>query len=162
MRRRYLPAVAAAIALAVPAQALERCVVGQRVTVPGGAPGTVVAAAGADCTVKRDGAAAAEAWPARSVEPISPADVPADVAPAAGVDLGPGAYRCQYLVDDAPPLEFFDLIILDAATYADRDGRPGNYHREAHGIVFDSGPFAGRVRIAGPGNMFYLRCDPAP
>ncbi|RJF80761.1 hypothetical protein D3874_27115 [Oleomonas cavernae] len=94
------------------------------------------------------------------------AEVPADLPPAQGVDLGPASYRCSY----AAGYSVIDLIIIDAGVYADRAGNRGAYHRSGHEIVFDSGPFAGRpayveggnVYLVVPGGSLYMSCSPGP
>jgi len=96
------------------------------------------------------------------------ADVPADLPPAQGVDIGPMVYKCRYAADMAPDYGLVEVIIIDAGTYADGAGHRGRYHRAGRDIVFDDGPLTGhpayaergRVYLALPGGSFYMTCGP--
>jgi hypothetical protein len=96
------------------------------------------------------------------------AEVPADLPPAQGVDIGPASYKCYYLTGTAADYSFVDVIIIDAGTYADGAGHRGRYHRAGRDIVFNDGPLTGRpayaergrVYLALPGSSFYMSCSP--
>lgn len=151
-----------------PARAAQSCTVGQRVIIPGGQAGTVVDKQGSACVVKPDGATYTDTWAPPMISPIRPSDVPADLPPAAGVDLGPGSYQCYYLAGTVLNYSFIDVIIIDAGNYADRNGAIGRYHRAGREIVFDSGPLAGypaygengNVYLTAPAGGFYMTCSP--
>ena len=156
------------LAAATPAEALPSCSLGQRVMTPGGTPATVVGVRGSGCTVRKDGVTYTEVYAASMLAALAAADVPADLPPAEGVELGPAAYKCYYLAGTALNYSFIDIIIIDAGSYADRTGNHGQYHRAGRDIVFDSGPFAGNpayaergnVYLTAPGGGFYMSCSP--
>lgn len=136
MRALLLALVLVALpALAQTTAASGACQPGARVKDRQGRTGTVESVKGADCNVKLDDGTKSFylAW-------MLEADGPGakkDEAPA----LAQGTYRCS-----AGAAGTMRLVIKDASTYADRNGKTGTYTFEAATarIVFKTGPWEGQ------------------
>ena len=158
-----LMAVGAAIAaliLASPASALDRCTVGQRVLSPAGRPATVVSLNGTACVIRVDGQSFTDTYAAFMLsaapggQPNTPTPAPRTPAvpnPSTSTTGGPatGLYQCV-----SGAAGNLTLRILGGGRYANAQGVTGRYSYDAASrrLRFSGGPwdgYGGRVLDGG-------------
>jgi hypothetical protein len=154
-----------------PAAALEACHPGQRVVVPGGRIGTVVAVQGSGCTVRRDGDSFTDVFAAFMLDAApntGPATPPAEsshstsrpqrVRPAANSSSPQvGTYQCV-----SGAAGNLVIRIMPGSRYANAQGVAGRFSINSSGrIAFVDGPWTGYFGRVLDGGRLGLTADPA-